>query len=114
MFRLDSDKIATMSVHDAPESSPMIVTKETFQLSGGMTLESGAYLPEVEVAYERYGELSADRTNVVLIAHGITPSSVELRDGSVLFVYYTEGVGSVIRAARYGVSRTGLKPLPWR
>lgn len=64
-----------MSVHDAPESSPMIVTKETFQLSGGMTLESGAYLPEVEVAYERYGELSADRTNVVLIAHGITGSS---------------------------------------
>jgi homoserine O-acetyltransferase len=64
-----------MSVHDAPETSPLLVTKETFQLSGGITLESGAYLPEVEVAYERYGELNADRTNVVLIAHGITGSS---------------------------------------
>ncbi len=64
-----------MSVHDAPETSPLLVTKEIFQLSGGMTLESGAYLPKVEVAYERYGELNADRTNVVLIAHGITGSS---------------------------------------
>jgi len=43
---------------------------------------------------------------------GAYPSSVELRDGSVLFVYYTEGVGSVIRAARFGVGRDGLKPMP--
>ena len=43
---------------------------------------------------------------------GAYPSSVELRDGSVLFIYYTEGAGSVIRAARYGVGRDGLKPMP--
>jgi hypothetical protein len=45
---------------------------------------------------------------------GAYPSSVELRDGSVLFIYYTEGAGSVIRAARYGVGRDGLKPMPSR
>jgi hypothetical protein len=45
---------------------------------------------------------------------GAYPSSVELRDGSVLFVYYTEGAGSVIRAARFGIGKDGLKPMPWR
>ncbi len=64
-----------MSTHDAPDSTPLIVTKETFRLAGGITLESGVTLPVVDVAYERYGELSADRRNVVLIAHGITGSS---------------------------------------
>ena len=74
MFVLDGGKIASMSVHDAPEPSQLIVTKETFRLSGGITLESGATLPEVDVAYERYGDLNADKSNVVLIAHGITGS----------------------------------------
>ena len=64
-----------MSVHDAPKRSQLIVIKETFRLSGGITLESGATLPEVDVAYERYGDLNADKSNVVLIAHGITGSS---------------------------------------
>jgi len=45
---------------------------------------------------------------------GAYPSSVELRDGSVLFIYYTEGAGSVIRAARFSVGRDGLKPMPSR
>src|SRR5439155_2791127 len=32
---------------------------------------------------------------------GAYPSTVELKDGSVLIVYYTEGEGSVIRARRF-------------
>jgi homoserine O-acetyltransferase len=75
MLGLDGGKISTMSVHDAQESSQMIVTKETFHLAGGITLESGGYLPDIDIAYEQYGELSADRSNVVLLAHGITGSS---------------------------------------
>lgn len=35
--------------------------------------------------------------------HGAYPSMVELTDGSVLFVYYEEGEGSSIRAARLAV-----------
>lgn len=75
MSGLDGDKIASMPVQDAPDPTPLIVTKETFHLAGGITLESGVTLPAVDVAYERYGELSADGRNVVLIAHGITGSS---------------------------------------
>ncbi|MFM7186185.1 MAG: homoserine O-acetyltransferase [Armatimonadota bacterium] len=64
-----------MPLQDAPDAPPMIVTKETFRLTGGITLESGVTLPVVDVAFERYGELSTDGRNVVLIAHGITGSS---------------------------------------
>jgi homoserine O-acetyltransferase len=75
MSGLDSGKIPIMSIQDASESSQMIVTKETFHITGGITLELGGYLPDVDIAYEQYGQLNADRTNLVLIAHGITGSS---------------------------------------
>jgi homoserine O-acetyltransferase len=75
MFVLDGGKIATMSLHVVPRPSQLIVAKETFRLSGGITLESGANLPEVDIAFEQYGVLNAHKSNVVLIAHGITGSS---------------------------------------
>jgi len=37
-------------------------------------LKSGATLAEVEITYEYYGEIAADRSNVILVAHGITSS----------------------------------------
>jgi len=35
-------------------------------------LESGASLPELKIAYETYGKLNADGTNVVLICHALS------------------------------------------
>jgi sialidase-1 len=40
---------------------------------------------------------------------GAYPSTVELKDGSVLVVYYEEGAQSAIRARRFKVSPTGLE-----
>lgn len=40
---------------------------------------------------------------------GAYPSMVNLRDGSVLVVYYEEGKGSDIRARRFRLTRRGLK-----
>jgi len=44
---------------------------------------------------------------------GAYPATVELRDGSVLAVYYEEGEGSAIRALRFRVTMDGIEFLPW-
>lgn len=38
----------------------------------GLLLEQGAHLPELQVAYEAYGELAPARDNVVYICHALT------------------------------------------
>ncbi|WP_309711907.1 sialidase family protein [Armatimonas sp.] len=43
---------------------------------------------------------------------GAYPSTVELKDGSVLVVYYTEGEGSHIRAKCFRLTPTGVTFLP--
>ncbi len=44
---------------------------------------------------------------------GAYPATVELKDGSVLIVYYEEGAGSAIRAKRLRISVDGIEELPW-
>jgi len=51
-------------------------------------------------------EVRVDRTI------GAYPSMVNLRDGSVLIVYYEEGAGSSIRAKRFRATRAGIEWLP--
>jgi hypothetical protein len=43
---------------------------------------------------------------------GAYPATVELKDHSVLIVYYSEGPGSVIRARRFKVTPDGIEFLP--
>lgn len=42
---------------------------------GSLTLESGAVLPSVTLAVQRWGELSPNRDNVVLVEHALTGDS---------------------------------------
>jgi homoserine O-acetyltransferase len=61
--------------HDRHGVSVGIVEKQfvTFaEPPDRLTLESGASLGPVTVAYETYGTLNADRTNAVLICHALT------------------------------------------
>ncbi len=44
---------------------------------------------------------------------GAYASTVELKDKSVLVVYYEEGGGSRIRASRFQLEPAGIKKLPW-
>ena len=43
---------------------------------------------------------------------GAYPSCVELRDGTVLAVYYEEGAGSAVRARRFRLDAGGITFLP--
>lgn len=38
-------------------------------------LESGAVLPELEIAYDTFGELNAERDNVIWVCHALTANS---------------------------------------
>ncbi|MBR5849655.1 MAG: homoserine O-acetyltransferase [Alistipes sp.] len=42
---------------------------------GSFQLESGAMLPELEIAYHTYGTLNAERSNVVWVCHALTANS---------------------------------------
>ena len=44
--------------------------------SSSFRLKNGDVLPELKVAYETYGELNSDKSNVILVTHGITSSHV--------------------------------------
>jgi hypothetical protein len=44
---------------------------------------------------------------------GAYPSMVELKDGSILIVYYEEGEGSSIRAKKFRVTLTGVEWIPF-
>lgn len=45
---------------------------------------------------------------------GAYPSSVELKDGTVLIVYYEEGDGSAIRVQRVRLTADGIEKLGWK
>jgi len=48
---------------------------QIFRLPRPLRLESGAVLPQVEVAYHTYGRLNASRDNVVWVCHALTANS---------------------------------------
>jgi homoserine O-acetyltransferase len=51
------------------------VGNRQFVSIGSLTLERGAELPQVRVAYETFGTLNADRSNAILVVHALTGDS---------------------------------------
>lgn len=47
----------------------------TFHDSTPLQLESGAILPELDIAYNTYGTLNPDRSNVIWVCHALTANS---------------------------------------
>ena len=53
-------------------SSPGVVTTEHADLPGPFTLESGAVLPGITIAYETYGKLNREKSNTILVCHALS------------------------------------------
>lgn len=65
MVRKTRDAAATQA--DAPQS--MVVR---FGMDQPLLLDSGQYFAPLQVAYQTYGTLNADKTNAILICHALT------------------------------------------
>ena len=52
----------------------MLVTPQRLSFDQPLQLQSGGVLPAYELVYETYGQLSADRSNAVLICHALNVS----------------------------------------
>ena len=48
---------------------------ELFNYNQPFKLEAGAELPGITIAYSTYGQLNADRSNVVWVCHALTANS---------------------------------------
>ncbi|MBR4056031.1 MAG: homoserine O-acetyltransferase [Rikenellaceae bacterium] len=46
-----------------------------FEYNAPVELDCGAVLPEVRIAYHTYGEMNADRSNVIWVCHALTANS---------------------------------------
>ncbi len=73
----------------------------------------GHRIPGTSLHYSMDGGKTWSRNLFLDACSGAYPSMVELRDGTVLVVYYEEGPGSSIRAQRLKVTRRGVAAIPW-
>ncbi len=54
------------------KNSVGIVAAQTAHFEQGLSLKSGAVLPQFDLVYETYGKLNADQSNAVLICHALS------------------------------------------
>ncbi len=59
-------------VRDKALKEALTPSSKLISFERGMKLDCGAHLPELNVAYETYGTLNADKSNAVLICHALT------------------------------------------
>ncbi|MGL6196747.1 MAG: homoserine O-acetyltransferase, partial [Thermoguttaceae bacterium] len=60
---------------DSVRSARPLRYLQTAHFTEPLKLERGGELPEITVAYETYGQLNADKSNAILIAHAISGDS---------------------------------------
>ena len=81
------------------------------RLSDG-TILLGHRLPDTSIHVSRDDAKSWQGPYLIDSCIGAYPATVELKDHSVLIIYYTEGGGSAIRARRFQLKPEGVEFLP--
>ena len=69
-------------------------------------------VPQTSIHISRDDAKTWQGPYIIDSCNGAYPATVELKDHTVLIVYYTEGPGSVIRARRFKLTPDGIAFLP--
>jgi homoserine O-acetyltransferase len=90
---------------DAATTDSRFGLSRTARLPGPLRLDGGGLLSPVEIAYETYGALNADRSNAILICHALTGdqhvASTHPRTGKPGWWTRMVGAGQPIDPARH-------------
>ncbi|KAH8821909.1 Alpha/Beta hydrolase protein [Xylogone sp. PMI_703] len=70
-----SATLEARSVSSGPEPSYTSGPTEVFRCHDPLLLDWGGVLPEFEIAYETWGQMNADKSNVILLHTGLSASS---------------------------------------
>ncbi|RFU32387.1 hypothetical protein B7463_g3952, partial [Scytalidium lignicola] len=70
-----SANLEARTLSSGPEPSYTSGATETFQCHDPLLLDWGGVLPEFEIAYETWGQMNADKSNVILLHTGLSASS---------------------------------------
>ncbi|EGZ76541.1 homoserine acetyltransferase [Neurospora tetrasperma FGSC 2509] len=70
-----SETLKKRSDSSGPEPSYVAGATQTFHCDEPLLLDWGGMLPEFNIAYESWGEMNADKSNVILLHTGLSASS---------------------------------------
>ena len=62
--------------------------RKIFTLSGKLNLKLGGVLNNIEVAFEDYGKLNAEKSNTILICHAISGDSHVAKHSKSLILHF--------------------------
>ncbi|CAH2355051.1 putative serine O-succinyltransferase [[Candida] railenensis] len=72
---IDADNVSSLETGPEPSYSFVQTGFELFKSTEPIHLDHGGVLPEYEIAYESWGELNSEKSNLVLIHTGLSASS---------------------------------------